>query len=148
MKTLRDYINLINEAPVNINVQGIQQQAKLKAYQDAKAAGASEEEAQNAEAAAGNLAGADALSKIDINNPATYINAPRPDTGPSSEAERQRWIQDPTAKSTTAPQTPAGQAPVQARPATWNSGVLGMGSQGPEVIELQKRLGIDADCKF
>ena len=147
MKTLRDYINLVNEA--TINVQGIQQAAKVKAYQDAIAAGKSEEEAQNAEAAAGNLAGAEALSRVDINDPSTYVNAPRPETGPRSEAERQQWIQDPTQTARAAPV--AQPAPVAAQPVApkqWNKGVLGMGSQGPEVEALQKRLGIAPDGKY
>ena len=136
--------------PASINVQGIQQAAKVKAYQDAIAAGKTEAEAQNAEAAAGNLAGAEALSKVDINDPATYINAPRPDTGPSSEAERLAWITDPTktAAATQATQ-PAPVATQPAAPKQWSKGVLGMGSQGPEVEALQKRLGLDpADGKF
>jgi LysM repeat protein len=48
---------------INIDVRAIQQAAKVKAYQDAIAAGKTEAEAQNAEAAAGNLAGADALAQ-------------------------------------------------------------------------------------
>lgn len=134
----------IFEVTHQINVQGIQQAAKLKAYNDAIAAGKSEAEAQNAEAAAGNLAGADALSKVDINNPATYINAPRPDTGPRSEAERQEWMKDPTATGQ------AAKPPAQTQPAAkqWQSGVLGVGSTGTEVSELQKKLGITADGKF
>jgi ribulose 1,5-bisphosphate carboxylase large subunit-like protein len=48
---------------INIDIRQEQQDAKIKAYLAAKAAGKSEAEAQNAEAAAGNLAGAAALER-------------------------------------------------------------------------------------
>ena len=145
---------IIKEAPININVQGIQQAAKIKAYNDAIAAGKSEAEAQNAEAAAGNLAGANALRKVDLNNPATYINAPRPNRGPRDEAERLRWI-TPDAPTTAfpvaAPKPLAGKPlqPAQSGQAAtnWGAGVLGQGSQGKEVEALQTRLGVEVDGK-
>lgn len=56
-----DYQNV-----TTIDVSGIQQEARVKAYLAAKAAGKSEAEAQAAEAAAGNLAGAEALSRVVI----------------------------------------------------------------------------------
>jgi hypothetical protein len=82
MKTLREYINLVTEA--EINVRGIQQDARVKAYQDAIAAGKTEAEAQNAEAAAGNLAGAAALADPAVtaaisSTPQTPAAAPTPD---------------------------------------------------------------------
>ena len=133
------------EANINIDVRGIQQDAKVKAYQDAIAAGKSEAEAQNAEAAAGNTAGANALGKVDLNNPSTYINQPGQQAGPSSEAQRQEWMKDPTQAAapagTTTPKTAAPKAQGQA-------GVLNVGSQGPEVSALQKKLGITADGKY
>ena len=135
MRSIRDYINLINEADINIDVRGIQQDAKLKAYQAAIAAGKSEAEAQNAEAAAGNTAGANALGKVNLNNPSTYINQPGQQAGPSSEAQRQEWMKDPTKAA-----APAAKQ--------WQPGVLGMGSSGPEVSALQTKLGIAADGKF
>jgi len=97
MKSFRTYIDIIAEANTSIDVSQVQQAAKVKAYQDAIAAGKSEEEAQNAEAAAGNLAGADALSKVNINDPKSYkayTNLPK--QGPKDEAERQEWMKDPT----------------------------------------------------
>jgi peptidoglycan hydrolase-like protein with peptidoglycan-binding domain len=133
------------EANINIDVRGIQQDAKVKAYQDAIAAGKSEAEAQAAEAAAGNTAGANALGKVNLNNPSTYINQPGQQAGPSSEAQRQEWMKDPTQaaapKGTTAPATPAAKTQGQA-------GVLNVGSQGAEVSALQKKLGITADGKY
>lgn len=51
---------------VRYNINELQQEVKVKAYLDARAAGKSEAEAQNISAAAGNLAGADALSKITV----------------------------------------------------------------------------------
>lgn len=137
MKTLRDYINLINEEPINIDVRGIQQDARVRAYQDAIAAGKSEEEAQNAEAAAGNLAGAQALQQ---QGDAAGLTSQAPVATATPVAE-------PTATVTQEP------APVQAQPAApapkaWNKGVLGMGSQGPEVKALQKSLGIPDDGIF
>ena len=51
---------------VRYNINEIQQEVKVKAYLDARAAGKTEAEAQNASAAAGNLAGADALSRITV----------------------------------------------------------------------------------
>ena len=48
---------------INIDIRKEQEDAKIKAYLAAKAAGKSEAEAQNAEAAAGNLAGAAALER-------------------------------------------------------------------------------------
>ena len=140
-KRLKDLV----EANINIDVRGIQQDAKVKAYQDAIAAGKSEAEAQNAEAAAGNTAGANALGKVDLNNPSTYINQPGQQAGPSSEAQRQEWMIDPTQAAapagTTTPKTAAPKAQGQA-------GVLNVGSQGPEVSALQKKLGITADGKY
>ena len=56
-----DYQNI-----TRIDVSGIQQEVKVKTYLEAKAQGKSEEEAQNLAAAAGNLAGAEALSKVEI----------------------------------------------------------------------------------
>jgi hypothetical protein len=77
-------INTFNRAPVNtavvdvigdpkvpapeyktisIDIRKEQEDAKIKAYLAARAAGKSEAEAQNAEAAAGNLAGAAALER-------------------------------------------------------------------------------------
>jgi hypothetical protein len=53
-----DYQNI-----TRIDVTGIQQDAKVKAYLEARAQGKSEEQAQNISAAAGNLAGAEALSQ-------------------------------------------------------------------------------------
>ena len=134
MKTLRDYINLINEAPINIDVRGIQQDARVKAYQDSIAAGKSEAEAQNAEAAAGNLAGADALQQQAADAGLTPQVATATPVAPPGEVTA----------------TPIPPSPVQAQPApkAWNKGVLGMGSSGPEVTELQKRLGIAQDGKF
>ena len=132
----------ITEGQINIDVRGPQQQAKLKAYQDAISAGKSEAESQNAEAAAGNLAGADALSRVKLGDPSTYVNNPGVQGGPSSEAQRQEWMKDPTA--TTAAKPPAAAASGQAaRPAAqWGPGVLGLGSRGPEVSALQTKLGI------
>jgi len=144
--------DIISEAPINIDVQGIQQKVKVKAYLDALAQGKSEEEAQNISAAAGNLAGANALSKVDLKNPATYINAPRPNRGPRDEAERLRWItpDTPTTAFPVAAPTPTPGKPLQsARTAKGQApGILGMGSNGPEVEALQKRLGIASDGKF
>ena len=56
-----DYQNI-----TRIDVSGIQQEVKVKTYLDARAQGKSEEQAQNLAAAAGNLAGAEALEKIVI----------------------------------------------------------------------------------
>jgi hypothetical protein len=53
-----DYQNI-----TRIDVTGIQQEAKVKAYEEARAQGKSEEQAQNISAAAGNLAGAEALGQ-------------------------------------------------------------------------------------
>lgn len=50
------------------------QDIRVKAYEDAIAAGKSEEEAQNISAAVGNNAGADALSKINLDDETTYMN--------------------------------------------------------------------------
>jgi hypothetical protein len=143
------------EVTQQIDVRGIQQRAKIKAYNDAIAAGKSEAEAQNAEAAAGNLAGADALRRVNINNPATYINDPGDQAGPRSEAERQEWMRDPTQTSQAAQAypvaapKPATGTPVAPKPAaSWNPGVLGLGSSGPEVKALQKKLGIPDDGQF
>jgi peptidoglycan hydrolase-like protein with peptidoglycan-binding domain len=144
--------DIISEAPINIDVQGIQQAAKVKAYTAAIAAGKSEQEAQNASAAAGNLAGANALRKVDLNNPATYINAPRKANGPRDEAERLRWItpDTPTTAFPVAAPTPTPGKPLQSAQAAKGQapGILGMGSNGPEVEALQKRLGIASDGKF
>jgi hypothetical protein len=129
-----------------INVTGIQQQAKTKAYQDAIAAGKSEAEAQNAEAAAGNLAGADALSKVNIKDPSTYVNNPGVSAGPSSEAQRQEWMKDPTQPTAAPTQGAQPAAPAPAK--TWSNGVLGKGSQGDEVKALQTKLGITADGAY
>lgn len=119
---------------ININVQGTQQAAKLKAYNDAKAAGATEEQAQNAEAAAGNLAGAEALSKVDINDPSTYVNNPRSNTGPSSEAERQQWIQDPTKTATaTAPAAAPAKAPYKG-----SAGAQEIQKLNPAIIDVNR----------
>lgn len=137
--------DVINEAPININVRGIQQAARVKAYNDAIAAGKSEAEAQNAEAAAGNLAGANALSKINLNNPSTYINVPGA-TGPRSEAERQRWIQDPTKTATAIPV--ADPTPISTKSLKSSPSILGIGSNGPAVKALQTRLGITPDSKY
>jgi hypothetical protein len=131
-----------------INVTGIQQQAKTKAYQDAIAAGKSEAEAQNAEAAAGNLAGADALSKVNINDPSTYVNNPGVSAGPSSEAQRQEWMKDPTQPTAAPTQGAQPAAPAPAPAKTWSNGVLGQGSQGDEVKALQTKLGITADGAY
>lgn len=133
MKTLRDYINLINEDPINIDVRKIQQDARVKAYQDAIAAGKSEAEAQNAEAAAGNLAGAEALQQQ--GDAAGLTSTPTAAASP---------VADP-APIATAP------SPVQAQPAApraWNTGVLGMGSKGQDVTDLQTKLGITADGAY
>lgn len=51
-------------------------------------------------------------------------------------------VAEPTATATPLPAQPAP-APKQ-----WAKGVLGMGSSGPEVTELQKRLGLNPDGKF
>jgi hypothetical protein len=53
-----DYQNI-----TRIDVTGIQQEVKVKTYLEARAQGKSEEQAQNLAAAAGNLAGAEALEK-------------------------------------------------------------------------------------
>jgi hypothetical protein len=67
---------------VNVDVRKVQQDAKVKAYQDAIAAGKTEAEAQNAEAAAGNLAGAAALADPAVTaaiSSAPQAAAPTPD---------------------------------------------------------------------
>jgi len=51
---------------ITIDVTKIQQEAKVAAYLDAKNRGLSEVQAQAAEASAGNLAGAEALSRVQI----------------------------------------------------------------------------------
>ena len=84
MKTIRDYINILDtlkEADVNVDVRKVQQDARVKAYQDAIAAGKTEAEAQNAEAAAGNLAGAAALADPAVTAAisSTPAAAPAPD---------------------------------------------------------------------
>lgn len=54
-----------------IDIRSAQQDARVKAYTDAKAAGKSEAEAQNISAAVGNNVGADLLGKIDLNKSST-----------------------------------------------------------------------------
>ena len=132
----------ITEGQINIDVRGSQQQAKLKAYQDAISAGKSEAEAQNAEAAAGNLVGADALSRVKLGDPSTYTNNPGIQAGPSSEAQRQEWMKDPTATTAARPPAAAASQPAARPAAQWGPGVLGLGSRGPEVSALQKKLNI------
>lgn len=51
-----------------IDIRAQQQEARVKAYEDAIAAGKSEEEAQNISATVGNNVGATALSEIDLND--------------------------------------------------------------------------------
>jgi len=58
-------------------------------------------------------------------------------------------ISTPTTAQATPTTTPASTAPAAAPAAKqWQAGVLGMGSSGPEVSALQKKLGITADGKF
>ena len=125
MRTLRAYINLINEDPINIDVRGTQSAAMSKInpadYPDERAYA-------QAAAAAGNTAGADALAQ----------------QGQAAGLTTAAAI--PVAQPATVAQSaPAAPAPA---PKQWATGVLGVGSQGPEVKALQKRLGIPDDGSY
>lgn len=150
MRTLRDYINLINEDPINIDVRGTQRAAMSKInpadYPDERAYA-------QAAAAAGNTAGATALQQGSTashpGNPEDWARGINPPVD---------WVKDNATGKYSPPQTtatpvaePAAAAPLPApapAPKQWATGVLGVGSQGPEVKALQKRLGIPDDGSY
>jgi predicted chitinase len=92
-----------------IDLRGQQQEARVKAYEDAIAAGKSEEEAQNISATVGNNVGADALSKINLDDETTYMN--------KSEVEAPD-----TTTSTTTPTSTAAKQEATAIPVPSSSG--------------------------
>jgi hypothetical protein len=109
MNSLRDYINLINEADGVTTAQLTPDQYQAKMAQ---------------------------------------VNAMRQQQGQAAlPVTPSNQIATPTASQATPTTTPAAPA---AAPAAkqWQAGVLGMGSSGPEVSALQKKLGITADGKF
>tara|TARA_B110000503_G_C7163066_1_gene420565 strand:+ start:2970 stop:4313 length:1344 start_codon:yes stop_codon:yes gene_type:complete len=68
-----------------IDIRGAQQDARVKAYTDAKAAGKSEAEAQNISASVGNTVGADLLGNLDLNKSST---TPSTQTAPTTVTQQ------------------------------------------------------------
>ena len=122
--------DIIKERQINIDYRPAQR-AAMDTVNPADFS--SEREYARQAAAAGNLAGVQAMG----GNPAAAHPVASPTVNVASTLDRGEEL---------VPPSPAP-APT-AKPKQWNQGVLGMGSTGPEVEALQRKLGIDPDGKF
>lgn len=119
--------DIVSEAPITIDYRPAQR-AAMDTVNPADFP--NEREYARAVAAAGNLAGVGAMGG-------------RPAAAHPVEPPAQT-----TATPLSTPSQSGQAAPATAPRSAWAPGVLGMGSVGPEVEALQKKLGIEPDGKF
>jgi len=144
-----DIDKTFNEGNINIDYRPAQRAAMAKIN---PANFSNERDYAQAAAAAGNTAGSSAMQGVDLNNPASYAqyskSAPQP-----TAAQRAEWSKDATddqeadwryGKSPVATAHPVSDPNTKSSPQGIDS-VLNVGSTGPEVKVLQKKLGISDD---